>query len=549
MTYQALARKYRPETFSELIGQGAVSQALSNAVRLGREPSGVIFSGVRGIGKTTSARVFAKALNCEQGQSPEPCNQCYSCKAISGSYHEDVIEIDGASNNSVAEIRSLQETLGYTAQRSLYKIYIIDEVHMLSNSAFNALLKTLEEPPPRVIFIFATTELHKVPKTVISRCQTFYLKRVSAELIAKRLEEILVKESISFDKEVLPIIAQEANGSVRDATTLLDQAIALSGASLTLESIKPLLSSLSNSFLIRYLEALLKKNPQDCLKLVRDAHQQGVDFDGMVESLAACVRHAMILKHLGKEIQEESLAQWSLEERSQLVDLVAQYSDAMLHKLFHHLMHCARDLEDSWLDRFVFENYCVEWCLESPSQESFKQVPVQKAEQAAAATMPAPSFEEKKPLLKTPKETVPLQEEQGFPKSWSLFLERVKAKSPFQGRKLEELSLIEFSKMHIKVAVDPQSFFGEEILKSEAQKKFQELFRSVCDFQGRFEVLDKNRIEESHKEKLSESILDEKERKERELHKTLERETREHPTTLAILKEFDGQIEKTEIHL
>ena len=186
-SYIPLARKYRPATFSELAGQDATATALANAIRLGREPHAVIFSGVRGIGKTTSARLYAKALNCDTALSPEPCNHCESCLAITAGNHEDVMEIDGASNTSVDDVRALRETVSYVPQRSRFKVYIIDEVHMLSQSAFNALLKTLEEPPAHVVFIFATTELQKIPQTIMSRCQLFHLQRMGLNTIRERI--------------------------------------------------------------------------------------------------------------------------------------------------------------------------------------------------------------------------------------------------------------------------------------------------------------------------------------------------------------------------
>ena len=556
MAYQPLARKYRPETFSDLIGQEAVAQALVNAIRLSREPCGIIFSGVRGIGKTSSARVFAKALNCDNGPTPEPCNHCYSCKAISGNYHEDVLEIDGASNNGVAEIRALQETLGYTPQRSRYKIYIIDEVHMLSNSAFNALLKTLEEPPHNVIFVFATTELHKVPKTVISRCQTFYLKRVSAHAIHQRLREILVKENIVFDDEALPIIAQEANGSVRDALTLLDQVIALGAGKVTRESLTPLLTSLSNVFFINLLDALLAKRANDCLRLIVELDQEGVEFDSVVSNLASYLRHAMILKTLGPKISDDTLAKLSDEDKLQLQDIGKKAPGSNLHELFHNLIECNKELDGSWLDRFIFENYCLEWCLKNHlaahSQTDAKpSAPI--ARPPAHPDMPSSSHLPTKTVPRTspPAPVVPQAPvERCMPDTWEQFIVRAKQLSPFQGRKLEELTPLEFSAKKILVAVDPKSFVGEEILKPEAQKKFCQLFVELFDFKGTFDVRDKSvMVANTPQTPLPESLLEQKHRKEAELRKKLELEAHQAPVTQAILSEFGGRIDKTEIHL
>ncbi len=556
MAYQPLARKYRPETFSDLIGQEAVSQALVNAIRLGREPCGIILSGVRGIGKTSSARVFAKALNCDSGPTPEPCNQCYSCKAISGNFHEDVLEIDGASNNGVAEIRALQETLGYTPQRSRYKVYIIDEVHMLSNSAFNALLKTLEEPPDNVIFVFATTELHKVPKTVISRCQTFYLKRVSAHAIHQRLREILTKEAIEFEDEALAIVSQEANGSVRDSLTLLDQVIALGAGKVTRESLTPLLTSLSNSFFIRLLDALIGKRAEACLTLIAELDQEGVEFESVVSELAGYLRHTMILKTMGTQINDDTLAKLSEEDKLALLEIGKKAPHLTLQELFHSLMRCNKELDDSWLDRFVFENYCLEWCLKTQTAQVTQTVTNPQVEVTASsanfASSPARAPKES-PKAATPppapvaKATVI---DRSMPATWEEFISRTKQLSPFQGRKLEDLSPLEYSAQKILVAVDPKSFVGEEILKPDAQKRFYQLFVDMFDFKGQFEVCDKARIEGATiQAPVPESMIERKARQDAELRKQLEVEAQQAPVTQAILNEFGGRIERTDIQL
>lgn len=543
MAYQPLARKYRPEQFSDLIGQEAVSLALANAIRLGREPSGIIFSGLRGIGKTTSARIFAKALNCDKGPSPEPCNQCYSCKAIAGTYHEDVIEIDGASNNGVSEIRALQETLAYTPQRSRYKVYIIDEVHMLSNSAFNALLKTLEEPPQNVVFILATTELHKVPKTVISRCQTFYLKRVPAQTIQARLHQILQKENLSFEEEALAIIAQEANGSVRDAITLLDQVIALGSGVVKRESLNLLLTSLSNAFLIKFLDALIQRKANDCLQFIAELNQEGVAFDSVVSELASFLRHAMVLRQLGAETHDDTLAKLTREDKEALRNIALKIPGTAINALFYQLMACAKEMDASWLDRFVFENYCLEWCLK-------ELVQTQQAVRPPVPQAHAPARPVDNPQSATQARVEQAPMVRGFPGSWGDFVTRMKQLSPFQGRKLEELSVIEYSEKKITVAVDPKSFFGEEILKADAQKKFVQLFQDLLGFKGTFEVRDKTILmSKTESAVVPESVLDEKTRKDIELKKKLEQDALQHPMTRAVLNELGGKIEKTEVQL
>src|SRR5512137_1945428 len=231
MSYLVIARKYRPQTFEEVVGQGHVTRTLKNAIMQGRIAHAYLFSGPRGVGKTTVARLLAKALNCEKGPTPDPCNACPMCRGIIDGSVTDVYEIDGASNTGVDDIRELRENVRYLPSSGRYNIYIIDEVHMLSINAFNALLKILEEPPAHVIFIFATTEHHKIPVTILSRTQRFDFRRIGAEKIEKRILEISNKERVAVEPEAVAVIAREAGGSMRDAQSLLDQVIGYAGNS------------------------------------------------------------------------------------------------------------------------------------------------------------------------------------------------------------------------------------------------------------------------------------------------------------------------------
>jgi len=229
MSYLVLARKWRPQLFEEVIGQRHVTQTLQNAISQQRVAHAFLFTGARGVGKTSSARILAKALNCEKGLRTNPCNECASCQEITHGTSMDVIEIDGASNRGIDEIRELRENVRYTPAKSRYKVYIIDEVHMLTKEAFNALLKTLEEPPPHIVFIFATTEPHKIPATILSRCQRYDFKRIPFREVVESLKWIVEKEGIQISQRGLLSIAQGSEGSLRDAQSLLDQVIAYSG--------------------------------------------------------------------------------------------------------------------------------------------------------------------------------------------------------------------------------------------------------------------------------------------------------------------------------
>jgi len=238
MSYLVLARKWRPQLFEEVIGQRHITHTLQNAISQKRVAHAFLFTGARGVGKTSSARILAKALNCERGLRPNPCNECTTCQEITHGISMDVIEIDGASNRGIDEIRELRENVRYTPAKSRYKIYIIDEVHMLTKEAFNALLKTLEEPPPHIIFIFATTEPHKIPATILSRCQRYDFKRIPLREVVGSLKRIVEEERIQISQRGLLSIAQESEGSLRDAESLLDQVIAYAGKEIHDEDIE-----------------------------------------------------------------------------------------------------------------------------------------------------------------------------------------------------------------------------------------------------------------------------------------------------------------------
>ncbi|TYT75067.1 DNA polymerase III subunit gamma/tau [Desulfobotulus mexicanus] len=297
MSYLVLARKYRSQSFSEIIAQEHVTRTLQNAILAGRVAHAILFCGPRGTGKTSIARILAKTMNCSEGPAPSPCNQCRSCKEITSGNGVDVMEIDGASNNSVDQIRDLRESLGYMPAHSRYRIYIIDEVHMLSTAAFNALLKTLEEPPAHVLFFFATTEPHKIPLTILSRCQRHDLRRVATPALTAHLAMLCASESVSIEEEGLDMIAREADGSVRDALSLLDRVIAgLHGAPAAREDVAAILGLAARSQSFRMAEALFKGDTADTLSIIRDLHDSGVDLKKFHTDLSTHIRNLLVVK-------------------------------------------------------------------------------------------------------------------------------------------------------------------------------------------------------------------------------------------------------------
>lgn len=321
MSYLVLARKWRPQTFTDLVGQGHVSRTLENAIAQGRVAHAFLFTGVRGVGKTTSARILAKALNCEKGPTASPCLQCPPCVDVAAGSDIDVQEIDGASYNGVDEVRRLQESLPYRPQRDRFKIFIVDEVHMLSQSAWNAFLKTLEEPPPHVKFIFATTEVHKVPVTILSRCQRYDFKMIAARTIAERLRYVLAQEKIEADDAAVGLIAREASGSMRDAMSLLDQAIAWGGERLAGDEVARVLGVASRSTVHRLVEAVVGGRPPECLSLVGQMVEQGYDLAHLSRDILSHLRDVAV----AKVCQEPgTLLDLSEDERAEVAALAAR---------------------------------------------------------------------------------------------------------------------------------------------------------------------------------------------------------------------------------
>ncbi len=278
MEYLVLARKWRPQVFEDVVGQDHVVKTLKNAVKLDRVAHAYIFSGPRGTGKTSVARILAKSLNCEKGPTEKPCNQCVNCMEITGWTSLDVREIDGASNRGIDEIRELRENIKFSPVSSRYKIYIIDEVHMLTTPAFNALLKTLEEPPARVVFVFATTEIHKVPATILSRCQHFDFKRISVIQIADNLGHIAKEEGIKISNVGLSWIAREGEGSLRDAQSIFDQVISYAGTDIKDGDVEDLLDLADRRLIFELSGAVLEKDAGACLKIIDEAYYSGVDI-------------------------------------------------------------------------------------------------------------------------------------------------------------------------------------------------------------------------------------------------------------------------------
>jgi len=350
MNYQVIARKFRPQVFDEVVGQKPIVQTLQNAIQMDRIGHAYLFSGPRGVGKTTTARILAKGLNCEKGPTISPDNTCPSCQEIASGKSIDVFEIDAASNTGVDNIRELRESAKYAAARSRYKIFIIDEVHMLSTSAFNALLKILEEPPPHVVFIMATTERHKVPATILSRCQQFVFRTISPVEIQAHLRQIADREGIKIDDRALGYIVKASEGSMRDAQSLLDQIISFSGQDVVDEDVRDVLGFIPRDILDRSMDSLANRDSKGLLENVGIVIDQGLNLQQYVREFIGRIRDLLVIK-LG--LEEKVIG--SADEKRALAACAGSFSEQDLIRFFDMLLRIESDLRWTSQARFHLE--------------------------------------------------------------------------------------------------------------------------------------------------------------------------------------------------
>ncbi len=403
MGYQVLARKWRPTRFEEMVGQDHVLKALINALDKQRLHHAYLFTGTRGVGKTTIARILARCLNCEEGISATPCGVCPTCKQIDEGRFVDLIEVDAASRTKVDDTRELLDNVQYKPTVGRYKVYLIDEVHMLSTHSFNALLKTLEEPPPHVIFLLATTDPQKLPVTVLSRCLQFNLKRVSEQQIAAHLADILQRESVEFEPGALNALAEAADGSIRDGMSLLDQAIAFGDGKVTDAETAAMLGSISHEFLHELVQALGEGDPRAAMNVVERMAEFSPDYDAVLAGLISTLHNLALAKQIPEVLESR------LSDPQATIELAGQLSPEDIQLWYEIAVHTRKDLGLAINPRQGFEMGLLRMLSFRPitdasatpeptarpmpvmNSPSVKVPPVQKPEAAPAAPAPAPA--------------------------------------------------------------------------------------------------------------------------------------------------------------
>ena len=393
MSYQVLARKWRPGNFEELVGQEHVQRALVNGLDKDRLHHAYLFTGTRGVGKTTIARIFAKSLNCETGITSKPCGECTACREIAEGRFVDLIEVDAASRTGVDDTRELLENVQYAPSRGRYKVYLIDEVHMFSKHSFNALLKTLEEPPPHVKFLLATTDPQKLPVTILSRCLQFNLKRLPINLIASHLQHILDAEQLSYDVIALQLLAEGADGSMRDGLSLLDQALAYGGGAIREQEVRDMLGTVSRDRVLNILRALLDRDASAAMQEVAALAEFTPDYETVLAELLSVLHHMMLAKTVPEALNEY------VSEREALLQLCQQISGEDLQLFYQIGLIGRRDLPLAPSDRGGFEMVLLRMLAFRPVEAG---APAATSEPVAAVTQQHPAKKQAEPAQAAP---------------------------------------------------------------------------------------------------------------------------------------------------
>ena len=478
MDYKVSARKWRPQKFSELIGQEHIVRTLTNSIELNRISHAFLFSGTRGVGKTTTARILARVLNCEKGPTIEPCGTCSLCKEITQGHSVDVQEIDGASNNKVEEVRELIDNVQYATSSARYKVYIIDEVHMLSKSAFNALLKTLEEPPPRVIFIFATTELIKIPETILSRCQCFEFKPLSNVQITKQLEMICEQERIQIEAKGLEEISKVGAGSMRDAQSLLDQVIAYSGKNIDTYSVESVLGIVGGTTLKLFADHLIKREPAELIGLIQEVANQGKDLVLFCRSMMEYLRNLLIIK---VSVNPENLLNTHTCDLNVLKKQAESLHADEIQQMFTILSRAETEVKRSSLGQTVFEMAILRLTETRP----FKNIDnlIDKINQAdlIPEQQPVALVKQSDPIVSTAQSTKSKTQAENYSldsSTWAKLRREVSRKRPAFEHYLDKCQMVALNDKEIQLMFS-DSFTLEMVETSENTQFIKDIVKSI----------------------------------------------------------------------
>ncbi len=495
MSYLVLARKWRPQTFEEVVGQKPITQALQNAIATNRVAHAYLFAGPRGVGKTSVARILAKALNCQQGLTGHPCDHCPSCLEIREGIAVDVLEIDGASNRGIEEIRQLRENVRYLPSKNRYKVYILDEVHMLTDQAFNALLKTLEEPPPHVIFIFATTEPHKIPATILSRCQRYDFKRIPLASVLDQLRKIVAREEVEISDQSLHLIAREAEGSMRDGQSLLDQVLSYAGQKVSDKEVIEVLGVIDRKILHDSIAALADGDQARLLQIVEEIHSFGYDMRDFCGELASLLRDLLVLKVIPQAGSgSSSMIDLPAEETRELALQAEKFSREEIHSLFRALLTAYDEVARSAFPRLVLEMTLTRVARRKPIlsiEEALEKLRAMEerliGEGASPAPLPAgPTLEERisqpeadeeepkpeaaprdrKPDIR-PQECVPKELPEGSREVWRELVQFAKKKKPPLASILERGVPLSLDRDRLEIGYLENSFYLERMQEPE----------------------------------------------------------------------------------
>ncbi len=467
MSYIVFARKYRPRLFDEIIGQGHITTTIKNAISQDRVAHSYIFSGPRGVGKTTTARIFAKALNCEKGpNAPEPCNSCPSCNEISQGVSLDILEIDGASNRGIEEIRNLRENVKFAPSKGRFKVYIIDEVHMLTAEAFNALLKTLEEPPPHVKFIFATTQVHKVPPTILSRCQRFDFRRITTKDILGNLKAITRDEKLNISEEALSLIARYADGSLRDGQVILDQIMSFTEKKAEASDVARMLGVVEEEIISRLADSIKTKDAAGALEIIDIFINEGRDTIQVVLSLIEYFRNLSVAKISEKA---DSLIDTGPDKIKRYQEEARRYTIEELLYIIYALSNTIDLIKKSNIARIPLEMTMIKLTklgTAMPVKDIMERLNRVKAD---ARVSPAPNIEAKPPIpAKTPAEMDEVLS------SWTDVINHVKAKKISIASYLQEGYPVGLEDKTLSIGFPKELSFHKEMLESPENRRLIE---------------------------------------------------------------------------